>query len=82
MGQYIWNRFSSQARSMLLNGKITTTLDIFCRWNFVESISLRQGRSREGRSEGNQRQSCKLTDRNAIEGRDPQDELAQHNEIL
>jgi hypothetical protein len=33
-------------------------------------------------SEGSQRQSCELTDRNAIEGRDPQDELAQHNEIL
>ena len=33
-------------------------------------------------SEGSQRQSCKPTDRNVIEGRDPQDELAQHNEIL
>ena len=33
-------------------------------------------------SGGSQRQSCKLTDRNAIEGRDPQDELAQHNKIL
>ena len=33
-------------------------------------------------SGGSQRQNCKLTDRNVIEGRDPQDELAQHNEIL
>ena len=33
-------------------------------------------------SEGSQRQSCKLTDRNVIEGRDLWDELAQHNEIL
>jgi hypothetical protein len=46
------------------------------------TTSLRQGQTREGMSGGSQRQSCKLTDRNAIEGRDPQDELAQHNEIL
>ncbi len=45
------------------------------------TTSLRQGQTREGMSGGSQRQSCKLTDRNAIEGRDPQDELAQHNEI-
>jgi hypothetical protein len=46
------------------------------------TTSLRQGQTREGMSEGSQRQSCKLTDRNVIEGRDPQDELAQHNKIL
>lgn len=34
------------------------------------TTSLRQGRSREGGSEGSQRQSCELTDRNVIEGRD------------
>jgi hypothetical protein len=46
------------------------------------TTSLRQGQTREGMSRGSQRQSCKLTDRNVIEGQDPQDELAQHNEIL
>jgi len=46
------------------------------------TTSLRQGQTREGMSGGSQRQSCKPTDRNVIEGRDPQDELAQHNEIL
>lgn len=33
-------------------------------------------------SGGSWRQSCELTDRNVIEGRDLWDELAQHNEIL
>jgi hypothetical protein len=46
------------------------------------TTSLRQGQTREGMSEGSQRQSCKLTNRNAIEGRDSWDELAQHNEVL
>jgi hypothetical protein len=46
------------------------------------TTSLRQGQTREGMSEGSQRQSCKLTNRNAIEGRDAQDELAQYNKIL
>ena len=34
------------------------------------TTSLRQGRSREGGSEGSQRQSCEPTNRNVIEGRD------------
>jgi hypothetical protein len=46
------------------------------------TTSLRQGQTREGKSVGSQRQSYKLTNRNVIEGRDLQDELAQHNEIL
>ncbi len=31
---------------------------------------------------GSWRQNCELTNRNVIEGRDPWDELAQHNKIL
>jgi hypothetical protein len=46
------------------------------------TTSLRQGQTREGMSEGSQRQNCKLTDRNVIEGQDLRDELAQHNKIL
>jgi hypothetical protein len=46
------------------------------------TTSLRQGQIREEMSGGSQRQSCKLTNRNVIEGQDPQDELAQHNKIL
>jgi hypothetical protein len=34
------------------------------------TTSLRQGRSREGGSEGSRRQSCEPTNRNVIEGRD------------
>jgi hypothetical protein len=47
-----------------------------------QAASLRQGRFREEGSEGSQRQICKLTDRNTIEGRDSWDELAQHNKVL
>ena len=36
----------------------------------TSTTSLRQGRSREGGSEGSQRQSCEPTNRNVIEGRD------------
>lgn len=46
------------------------------------TTSQEQGQTREGMSRGSWRQSCELTNRNIIEGRDPQDELAQHNEIL
>jgi hypothetical protein len=46
------------------------------------TTSLKQGQIREEMSGGSQRQSCKLTNRNVIEGQDPQDELAQHNKIL
>lgn len=46
------------------------------------TTSQEQRQTREEMSGGSWRQSCELTDRNAIEGRDPQDELAQHNEIL
>ena len=46
------------------------------------TTSQEQGQTREGMSGGSWRQSCELTDRNVIEGRDLWDELAQHNEIL
>ncbi len=36
----------------------------------TSTTSLRQGRSREGRSEGSQRQICEPTNRNVIEGLD------------
>ncbi|EKU96242.1 hypothetical protein Lepto7375DRAFT_0227 [Leptolyngbya sp. PCC 7375] len=36
----------------------------------TSTTSLRQGRSREGRSEGSQRQTCEPTNRNVIEGPD------------
>ena len=36
----------------------------------TSTTSLRQGRSREGRSEGSQRHICEPTDRNVIEGPD------------
>ncbi len=36
----------------------------------TRTTSLRQGRSREGRSEGSQRQICEPTNRNVIEGLD------------
>ena len=44
----------------MINSKVRATI----------TTSLRQGRSREGVSEGSQRQSCEPTDRNVIEGRD------------
>ena len=44
----------------MINSKVRATI----------TTSLRQGRSREGGSEGSQRQSCEPTDRNVIEGRD------------
>ena len=46
------------------------------------TTSQEQGQTREGMSGGSWRQSCELTDRNVIEGRDLWDELAQHNKIL
>ena len=44
--------------------------------------SLRQGRPREGSSEGSPRQSCEPRNTNAIEGRLPWGEAAQHVEAL
>ncbi len=44
--------------------------------------SLRQGRLREGSSEGSPRQSCEPRNTNAIEGRLPWGETAQHVEAL
>ncbi len=44
--------------------------------------SLRQGRLREGSSEGSPRQSCEPRNTNAIEGRLPWGEAAQHVEAL
>ena len=44
--------------------------------------SLRQGRPREGSSEGSPRQSCEPRNTNAIEGRLPWGETAQHVEAL
>ena len=44
----------------MINSKVEATI----------TTSLRQGRSREGGSEGSQRQSCEPTDRNVIECRD------------
>jgi hypothetical protein len=48
----------------------------------MATTSLRQGQTREGMSEGSQRQICKPTNRNIIEGRDSFGELAQHNEAF
>jgi len=45
----------------------------------MTTSSLRQGRFREGGSGGSQRQICKATNRNVIEGRNSRGELAQHN---
>ncbi|MEO1211825.1 MAG: hypothetical protein AAFX78_20325 [Cyanobacteria bacterium J06638_20] len=46
----------------------------------MTTTSLRQGQTREGMSEGSQRQTCEPTNRNIIEGRESCGELAQHNE--
>ena len=46
------------------------------------TASLRQGPTREGRSEGSRRQSCEPRDTNAIEGRHPRGESAQHDKAL
>ena len=46
------------------------------------TTSRRQGRPREGWSEGSRRQTCEPTNRNAIEGRPPWGESAQHDEAL
>ena len=43
----------------------------------TSTTSLRQGRSREGGSEGSQRQTCEPTDRNVIEG--PDSWVSWHN---
>jgi len=48
--------------------------------NWTITTSSRQGRSREGRSEGSQRQSCEPRNTNVIEGRHPWGETAQHVE--
>lgn len=45
----------------------------------MATTSLRQGQTREGMSEGSQRQTCEPTYRNIIEGRDSCGELAHHN---
>ena len=46
------------------------------------TASSRQGPTREGRSEGSRRQSCEPRNTNAIEGRTPRGESAQHDEAL
>ena len=46
------------------------------------TASSRQGPTREGRSEGSRRQSCEPRYTNAIEGRHPRGESAQHDEAL
>ncbi len=46
------------------------------------TASSRQGPTREGRSEGGRRQDCEPRDTNAIEGRHPRGESAQHDEAL
>ena len=46
------------------------------------TTSSRQGRSREGLSEGSRRQSCEPRNTNAIEGRHPGGESAQHDKAL
>ena len=50
--------------------------------NWIPTTSLRQGRLREGSSEGSPRQSCEPRNTNAIEGRLPWGETAQHVEAL
>ena len=46
------------------------------------TASSRQGPTREGRSEGSRRQTCEPRDTNAIEGRHPRGESAQHDKAL
>ncbi len=46
------------------------------------TASSRQGPTREGRSEGSRRQNCEPRDTNAIEGRHPRGESAQHDKAL
>lgn len=46
------------------------------------TTSQRQGRPREGWSEGSRRQTCEPRNTNAIEGRPPWGESAQHDEAL
>jgi hypothetical protein len=48
----------------------------------TSTTSLRQGQSRERLSEGSRRQSCEPRNTNAIEGRHPQGESAQHDKAL
>ena len=50
--------------------------------NWTSTTSSRQGRAREGRSEGSRRQSGEPRNTNAIEGRLPRGETAQHVEAL
>jgi len=49
------------------------------KFRVMTTSSLRQGRFREEGSEGSQRQICKATNRNVIEGRNSCGELAQRN---
>ena len=46
------------------------------------TASSRQGPTREGRSEGSRRQNCEPRNTNAIEGRHPRGEPAQHGKAL
>jgi len=50
--------------------------------HLTTTTSLRQGRLREGRSEGSRRQSCEPRNTNVIEGRHPRGESAQHDKAL
>ncbi|MGK5095342.1 hypothetical protein WDW89_25435, partial [Deltaproteobacteria bacterium TL4] len=55
---------------------------VFLRYSIPLTTSERQGRNREGSSEGSLEQTDEPTNRNRIEGSLPWDELAKHNEIL
>lgn len=48
----------------------------------IVTTSLRQGQPREGLSEGSRRQSCEPRNTNAIEGRHPGGESAQHDKAV
>ncbi|MEP1079273.1 hypothetical protein NDI52_28085 [Leptolyngbya sp. PL-A3] len=48
----------------------------------MATTSLRQGQTREGMSEGSQRQICEPTNRNILEGRASCGKLAKHNKAF
>ena len=59
-----------------------TNIQMIPQIRVMATTSLRQGQTREGMSEGSQRQICEPTNRNIIEGRDSWGELAHHNEAF